>query len=94
MALKAGGEFVADPDLLAECMSAEQFAEWAHYAEMEPFGWQADQYCMATIASTVANSVPRGKHSKPLSINDFLLKPRFKQSVESMKKRIQAFVNG
>jgi hypothetical protein len=54
-------------------MSSSEFSEWLAFAELEPFGWQAEFMGHAQTAATIAN-VNRGKDDKPYKVTDFMPK--------------------
>jgi len=54
-------------------LTAKQFAEWEHYARLEPFGEVRDDYRAASIAVMIAN-VNRGPKQPSYKLEDFLLK--------------------
>ena len=51
-------------------MSSKELTGWIAYFELEPFGYEMDNYRTGVIASTVANSAGR---KKPLVPSDFFL---------------------
>jgi len=65
-------------------MSSKELTEWIAFANLEPFGAEADYLGHAITASTVAN-VNRPKKKKAYKPDDFMPKfGRKKQSVEEM----------
>lgn len=60
-------------DALLRSLTAKQFIEWQHYAEMEPFSEVRADYRAASIVQMIAN-VNRGAKQKALKIEDVLLK--------------------
>ncbi len=76
---------------MLEELSSRQLADWAAYAELEPFGYRADWARFASISQVVANS-NRGKSSRVYQTKDFmpdpLPRPGRKQSVDEMRDAI------
>jgi len=62
-----------------ERISSHELSEWMAFAEMEPFGFEADFYGHAQTSATLAN-VNRSKDSKVYTAMDFM--PVFKQIEE------------
>lgn len=60
-------------------MSAKKIAEWMAFAQLEPFGFEANMTGFGIVASTVAN-VNRKKGSKAYKPDDFIPKPRTRVS--------------
>lgn len=56
-------------------MSSREFAEWAAYWSLEPWGWEADSWRTAMLASIIANTArdPK-KRRRPFTVDDFLPK--------------------
>jgi hypothetical protein len=52
-------------------MSSAEFTDWIAYANLEPFGYDIENYRAGIIASTVANVAPRKRGSRPLKPDDF-----------------------
>lgn len=57
-------------DALLSSMSAEMFAEWAAYAEIEPWGEERADLRAGIVSSVIANT-HRGK-GQPLTPKDFM----------------------
>lgn len=70
-------------------MTSAQVAEWYAYFKIEPWGTQEDDRRMATIAATVANTVPRKRGSKAYRTEQFM--PRREPTVQSWKQQKAAF---
>ena len=67
-------------------MSSTEFTEWMAFAQMEPFGWDADQYGHAMTTCMIAN-VNRGKDDEPYNVSDFMPhEPDPPQEPDDMKK--------
>ena len=54
-------------------LTAKQFAEWEHYAKLEPFNELREDYRTASIVTMIAN-VNRGSKHQPFKLEDFVLK--------------------
>ena len=65
-------------------LTAKQFAEWEHYARLEPFNELRQDYRVASIVQMVAN-VNRGKNQAAYSLQDFMLK--FNEEPEAPKRQ-------
>ncbi len=70
-------------------ISSEQFAEWAAYYELEPFGCEVEDQRTALQCATVANSFARSR----LTAIDFMPK-RIPEKPMSLAKRIVAALGG
>ncbi|MDP2381239.1 MAG: hypothetical protein Q8N00_00385 [Nitrospirota bacterium] len=62
----------ADPDRLAQQLSARKLREWQAYAELEPFGPPAGFWRAGLIASVVANVNRTKKSQQAFSAEDFM----------------------
>jgi hypothetical protein len=51
-------------------MTGEEFSEWCAFYALEPWGWEAQNWRMGVVASTVANF--SGHIKKPVKPSDFL----------------------
>ncbi len=59
-------------DAMLRSLTAKQFAEWEHYARLEPFNETRADYRAASIREMVFNMAVTAKDRKPLDY--FLLK--------------------
>lgn len=50
-------------------MSSTQFIEWQRFAQLEPFGAQADEFQLAALRALVTNYLSSNKQN----INEFML---------------------
>lgn len=74
-------------------LTAKQFLEWEHFAEVEPFTFDRElraDFRTASIVQVIAN-VNRGKRQKAYTIEDFLLKfndvaPKRQKTWQEMQK--------
>jgi hypothetical protein len=57
-----------------ERISSAEFVDWCAFYSLEPWGYEADTWRMAVIASTSANY--SGRVKKPLKPSDFIPSPR------------------
>jgi len=78
---------------LLDRVSSRELAEWMAFAQLEPFGSEADYVGPAIIASTMAN-IHRGKGKKAFSIDDFMPKKKKKQTVEEALQIAQMMTIG
>jgi hypothetical protein len=60
-----------DVDAMLRRLTAKQFREWEHYASLEPFSEERDDYRAASIREMVYNMAVQSKDRKPL--RDFVL---------------------
>jgi hypothetical protein len=51
-------------------MTGEEFSEWRAFYAFEPWGWEAQNWRMGVVASTVANY--SGNIKKPVKPSDFM----------------------
>jgi len=76
---------------LQERMSSREFAHWAAFFALEPFGYGVENWRMGVIASTIANVAPRGKNARPLKPSDFCppqtLTARQRLQLEAKRRR-------
>jgi hypothetical protein len=56
---------------LQERMSSAEFTQWKAYQNLEPFGYEMENFRMGVVASTMVNVAPRKKGTKPLQPSDF-----------------------
>ena len=81
----------ANVDAMLRELTAEQFAEWAAFFGLEPWGFHEENRRMAVVASTVANMSGK-KVKRPVPVTDFMPKDSSEQEepvdvVESIKRR-------
>ena len=72
-------------------ISSRELSEWMAFAQLEPFGADADFFGHAQTATVIAN-VNRGKDDKPFTVEDFMPKraePKGEQSTDKMIKSIE-----
>jgi len=89
--LALGGRTIAE---WQEVMSSEEFAEWAAYYEMNPFGPKRADYQAAVIARTIAQAnAPKGK---TFQLSDFVLEftTRVKSEARMTSEQIVSFFQG
>jgi hypothetical protein len=72
---------------LLEEMPADEFFEWCAFFQLEPWGYEMDNWRMGVVSATVANAAGR---KKPLKPSDFMPKPpsRRKLSVEEAQRAL------
>lgn len=75
--------------MLAE-ITSEQLAEWMAFFRLEPWGAHEDDRRMATVAATVANTIPRKKGSKPYKAEQFM--PHREKPRQNWKQQKQMFM--
>lgn len=68
-------------------MGCNDFARLADYYQCEPFGPVRDNIHSGMIAASICN-VNRGKNTKPVTANDFLLKTQ----EEQVREKNSAFI--
>lgn len=71
---------------LLDNTSSAELTEWMAYAQLEPFGGDADYIGHAITAVTVAN-VNRPKNRRPYKVEDFL--PKFGKTEQTVDEQIQ-----
>lgn len=81
-----------DVGRIARGLTAKQFQEWEHYAQLEPFGELRADYRAASIREMVHNTQVKKEHQKPLK--DFLLnfeeqEPKKKQDWRAQVKILE-----
>lgn len=67
-------------------MSSAELSEWVAFANLEPFGVEADFLGHAIVASTVANR-HRGKSEKAHKVDEFM--PKFERQTKSVEQMLQ-----
>ena len=74
---------------LRQQMSSAEFTDWCAYYQLEPWGYDAENWRMGMVCSTVANAAGR---KKPLKPSDFLPRSplRQRQSPEQMRNALAA----
>lgn len=74
LALRAGGDYITNPDLLLQRMRPSQLAEWAALWMVDPQGEARADLRAGVIASVIAN-VHRDskKRPRPFKASDFML---------------------
>lgn len=77
--------------MLAE-MTSTQVAEWMAFFQLEPWGAHEEDRRTATVAATVANTVPRKRGAKPYKPEQFMPKrePAKRQSVKDQMQMARA----
>ena len=65
--------------LLAE-MPADEFFDWCAFYQLEPWGYEMENWRMGVVAATTANSAGR---KKPLKPADFMPKQKRRKAVQS-----------
>ena len=55
-------------------ISSAEFVDWCAFYSLEPWGYEADTWRMAVLASTTANY--SGRVKKPLKPSDFIPSPK------------------
>lgn len=67
-------------------MSSREFAEWAQFYELEPWGEERADIRSGIVASTIANANRDAKkRKKPFTVEDFM--PRFGQPARPAKRQ-------
>ena len=74
-------------DELQRSMSSSEFMDWCAYYEIEPWGYEADNWRMGVLAATTANY--SGNIKKPLKVSDFLPRQPRKLSPEESKRLLK-----
>jgi hypothetical protein len=74
-------------DELQRSMSSSEFMDWCAYYEIEPWGYEADNWRMGVLAATAANY--SGNIKKPLKVSDFLPRQPRKLSPEESKRLLK-----
>ena len=69
-------------------LSSAEFVDWCAFYAIEPWGYEADTWRMAVIASTQANY--SGRVKKPLKPSDFMPRPRKRTTTD---EQIKGFEN-
>ena len=67
-------------------ISSKELTEWIAFAQVEPFGVEAQFLGHAITATTVAN-VNRGKNQNPFDVDDFM--PKFEHKAQSTEEMLQ-----
>lgn len=87
----------ANVDAMLREVTAEQFAEWAAFFSLEPWGFHEENRRMGVLASTVANMSGK-KLKRPMSAKDFMPQdPERKEPVdlvERIKRRFGYYGKG
>lgn len=74
-------------DELQRSMSSAEFVDWCAFYEIEPWGYEAENWRMGVVAATVANY--SGNVKKPLKVSDFLPRQPRKLSVDESKRLLK-----
>lgn len=74
-------------------ISSREFTEWAAFYELEPWGYEVDNYRAGLICATVANAM-RGKRGKRFSAADFMPKEARPQTIEDQYTRMRQVLHG
>ena len=74
-------------------ISSREFTEWAAFYELEPWGYEVDNYRAGLICATVANAM-RGKRGKKFSAADFMPKEIRPQTIEDQYTRMRQVLHG
>jgi hypothetical protein len=81
-------------------MSSEEFTHWGAFFSAEPFGFDAENWRMGMIASTVANAAGPKRSGKAWRVEDFVparrteAEPERGQTVEEQRRILAAMVGG
>lgn len=67
-------------------MTSAELSEWIAFANLEPFGAEAEYLGHAIVASTVANR-HRGKNEKAHKVDEFV--PKFERQIKSTEQMLQ-----
>lgn len=81
---------------LQERMSSMEFTYWAEFYALEPFGFDAENWRMGMVCSTVANAAGPKKGGKAWRVEDFVparkAEPKRSQSIDEMRRMVAAMV--
>lgn len=72
-------------------MSSAEFTQWGSYYALEPWGWDAQNWRMGVVASTVANY--SGNIKKPVKPSDFIPRAPKKLTPEQTLKLLKDRMN-
>jgi hypothetical protein len=79
-------------------MSSEEFTTWGAFFQLEPFGFEVENWRMGMVASTVANAAGPKRNGKSWRVEDFVparkAEPERGQSVEEQRRILAAMVGG
>jgi hypothetical protein len=65
---------ILDVDLMLESISSSKFLEWIEYFELEPFGYEIENYRSGIIASAIYNVNRQKETDKVWDTKDFFNK--------------------
>ncbi len=74
-------------------ISSREFTEWVAFYELEPWGYEVDNYRAGLICATVANAM-RGKRGKRFSAADFMPKETRPQTIEDQYAIMRKALHG
>ena len=77
-------------------MSSLEFAHWAEFYALEPFGFDAENWRMGMTCSTTANAAGPKKGGKAWRVEDFVparkTEPKRSQSIDELRRAVAAMV--
>jgi hypothetical protein len=79
----------ADVDSMLAGLSAEQFAEWGAFFNLEPWGYREERSRVALIAQTVANVSGKVVRS-PMDLDDFMPRHREDPDADVVVEKLKA----
>lgn len=79
-------------------MTSDEFTTWSAFFQLEPFGFEVENWRMGMVASTVANAAGPKRSGKAWRVEDFVparkAEPERGQSVDEQRRILAAMVGG